>query len=441
MPRSLVLLFAVACGLAVGSAYAAQPLLDAIAAAFALSPGAAGIVVTATQAGLGLGLLLIVPLGDLLDRRRLVACQLAVGAAALTLVALAPSAPLLLAGAALVGASSVVTQVLVAYAAVLAEPERRGRVVGVVTSGVVSGILLARVVAGAVAELAGWRAVYLLAAGLTVIVGLLLVRRLPRAGGASGARHADAGAACAPLGAGAAASPAARYAALLRSTAALLAREPLLRARGGLALLTFAAFSTLWSPLVLPLSAPPHGLSHAQVGLFGIAGLVGALGAARAGRLADRGRGQRTTGAALALLLASWGPIALLDRSLVALAAGIVALDLAVQAVHVSNQSMLLAALPRAGSRAIAAYMAFYSAGSALGAIAATSAYAAAGWGGVCLQGAALSLAALGWWAWTLRRAPAALTPAPAPPPRAPARACATASAPAGRASAARSAR
>ncbi len=181
---------------------------------------------------------------------------------------------------------------------------------------------------------------------------------------------------------------------------------------------------------MLPLSAPPHGLSHAQIGLFGIAGLAGALGAARAGRLADRGRGQRTTGVALALLLASWGPIALLDRSLLALAAGIVVLDFAVQAVHVSSQSMLLSALPAAGSRATAAYMAFYSAGSALGAIAATTAYAAAGWGGVCLQGAALSLAALGWWGVTQ-----------ASPRPAPARACATGSAPAGRASAARSAR
>ncbi|MDO8185220.1 MFS transporter [Conexibacter sp. JD483] len=393
MPRSLVLLFAVACGLAVGSAYAAQPLLDAIADALALPLGAAGIVVTATQAGLALGLLLVVPLGDLLDRRRLVACQLTVGALALTLVALAPSAPLLLLGAVLVGASSVVTQVLVAYAAVLAAPAERGRVVGIVTSGVVSGILLARVVAGVVADLAGWRAVYLLAAGLTVVVGLLLVRRLPRTAAAP-----PAGAAASPTSVpGGAAS----YAALLRSTVALVAREPLLRARGGLALLTFAAFSTLWSALVLPLSAPPHGLSHAQVGLFGVAGLAGALGAARAGRLADRGRGQRTTGVALALLLASWAPIALLDRSLLALAAGIVVLDFAVQAVHVSSQSMLLAALPVAGSRAIAAYMAFYSAGSALGAIAATSAYAAAGWGGVCLQGAVLSLVALCWWALT----------------------------------------
>ncbi|WP_049793555.1 MFS transporter [Conexibacter woesei] len=400
-----MLLFAVACGLAVGNAYYSQPLLDQIAATFAIDHAAIGVVVTLTQVGLGLGLLLIVPLGDVLNRRRLVVTQLLAGVAALVVVGTSSSVAVLLIGMAALGAASVVTQVLVAYAAALSTPDRRGRAVGVVTSGVVVGILLARTLAGAITELAGWRAVYLVSAALTLIVAGLLLRVLPRE-----ERRPQA----------------IPYARLVRSSVTLLATVPLLRVRAVLALLVFAAFTTLWTALVLPLSAPPHSLSHATIGLFGLAGAAGALAAVRAGRLADRGLGQRTTGVALALLLVSWLPIALLDVTLLALVAGVVLLDLAVQAVHVTNQSMILAANPEARSRVTAAYMVFYSIGSAAGSIAATATYAAAGWTGVCVQGAAISALALTFWAATRS---------------APARACATASARADRASPATSAR
>lgn len=407
--RAPALLFAITAGLAVGNAYAAQPLLDAIAAAFSLSPGLAGAVVTATQAGLALGLVLVVPLGDVVARRRLVPAQLVVGVAALATVALAGSVPLLLVAVAVVGASSVVAQVLVAYVATLAGDADRGRAVGLVTSGVISGILLSRAVAGAVADLGGWRAVYALSAAATLVLAVLLARRLPPeqpTPAAPPAPIAPPAPAQPPAPAAPAAPPAPatrRYAALVGSTFALIARMPLLWLRGALALLVFAAFSTLWSALALPLAAPPHGLSPGQIGLFGLAGLAGALAAARAGRLADRGHAHATTGVALALLLLSWLPIALLDRSLLALAVGVVLLDLAVQAVHVVNQTLLLAAAGPARSRVTGAYMLFYSAGSAAGAVAATALYATWGWGAVCAQGAALSLAALLLWGLTRR--------------------------------------
>lgn len=406
MSRSLTLLFAVACGLAVGSAYAAQPLLDELAATFSIGRGTVGVVVTVTQVGLGLGLLLIVPLGDVLRPRRLIATQLLVGVAALVVVGTASSTAVLLGGLAVVGASSVVTQVLVAHAAMLSAPAQRGRVVGVVTSGVVTGILLARAVAGAITELAGWRAVYLAAAAATLLVGALLLRALPREAGRVPAREEPREAArlsAREPGRERPRAGAISYPRLLRTLPALLREIPLLRVRAVLALLIFAAFSTLWTALVLPLSASPHDLSHGEVGLFGLAGAAGAAGAVRAGRLADRGRGQRTTGVALALLAAAWLPISLLDRSLLALVAGIVLLDLAVQAVHVTSQSMILALRPDARSRVTAVYMSFYALGSAAGAIAATTTYAAAGWRGVCAQGAAISVAALAFWAATRR--------------------------------------
>ncbi|WP_079032030.1 MFS transporter [Streptomyces specialis] len=377
-PRGLVVLFAVACGSAVANVYFAQPLLVTLGQEFSLTPGLLGAVVMVTQLGYGLGLFLLVPLGDLVDRRRLITVQLALLAAALLTVALAPAAAVLLAGLGAVGLLAVVTQTMVAAAAALAAPDRRGRVVGAVTSGVVIGILLARAVAGLLADLAGWRSVYLFSALLTAAVACVLHRTLP--GG--GARV-----------------PGMTYGGLLRSTVAVFARHPVLRVRAGLALLTFAAFSTLWSGVVQPLSSPPWSLSHTAIGAFGLVGAAGAVAAAAAGRWSDRGLARRTTGAALVLLALSWVPLALTGRSLYALGLGALALDFAVQAVHVTNQTVVHAVRPDAGSRIIGGYMVFYSAGSALGAIGSSTAYAAAGWTGVSALGAAFSGAALLLWA------------------------------------------
>ncbi|WP_084517392.1 MFS transporter [Microtetraspora niveoalba] len=382
--RRTTLLFAAACGTAVANVYFAHPLLVTLGRTFAIGEGAVGAVVTLTQIGYGLGLFLLVPLGDLVDRRRLVVTQSLLLAAALVAVGTAAAAPVLLAAAAAVGFLAVVTQTLVAFAASLAPAERRGRVVGQVTGGVVVGILLARTVSGTLADLAGWRSVYLASAAVTLVIGLALRRALPSQ-----------------------AAPAARmtYGRLLRSTLALFAREPVFRVRAVLALLVFAAFSTLWSSVALPLSAPPLSLSHTAIGAFGLVGAAGALAAAPAGRLHDRGLGGRTTGVALALLAASWLPLAFVPRSLWALVAGALVLDLAVQAVHVTSQSMIYALRPDAGGRLIGGYMVFYSIGSAAGAVASTALYAARGWGAVCVLGAAISSVALVLWAVTRRDA------------------------------------
>ncbi|MDP9841605.1 MFS transporter [Streptosporangium lutulentum] len=390
LPRGVTLLFAIACGTAVANVYFAQPLLVTLGRDFAISPATLGAVVTLTQLGYGLGLFFIVPLGDLLNRRRLIVTQLLLLAAALTVVGTATVAALLLAGMAAVGLLAVVTQTLVAFAASLAPPAQRGRVVGLVTSGVVTGILLARTVSGLLADLAGWRSVYLTSAALTCVLALALHHALPP-------RDTTA----LPM----------RYGRLLRSTLTLFAQERLLRLRALLALLIFAAFSTLWSCVALPLSAPPLSLSHTAIGAFGLAGAAGALAATAAGRLNDRGLSQRTTGIGLALLAASWLPLAFARQSLWALTVGVIVLDLAVQAVHVTNQSLIYALRPDAGSRLIGGYMVFYSLGSAFGAIASTALYAVAGWGAVCALGAAISCLALLLWAGTRHRIP---TPAAA---------------------------
>lgn len=385
LTRGVVMLFAIACGTSVANVYFSQPLLVTMGRDLGMSPALVGSIVTLTHVGYGLGLFFLVPLGDMADRRRLVVAQLLLLVVALAVVATSGTAAALLAGMAATGLLAVVTQTLVAFAASLAPPAERGRVVGLVTSGVVIGILLARTASGLMADLAGWRSVYFASASLTALLALILYRVLPH--------HSDA-------------PPASlRYGQLLRSTVTLFARERLLRLRALFGLLIFAAFSTLWSSVALPLSEAPYFLSHGAIGALGLIGVVGALAATVAGRLNDRGRAGRTTGIALALLAASWVPLAFTRSSLWALVAGVILLDLAVQAVHVTNQTLIYALHPDAGSRLIGGYMVFYSIGSATGAIAATSLYTAAGWGAVCALGAAFSCAGLALWALT-RHAP-----------------------------------
>ncbi|AOI89055.1 MFS transporter [Burkholderia pseudomultivorans] len=379
-----VALLAVCCAASVANVYYAQPLLDSIARDFGVSDAAIGGVITATQLGCALALLFVVPLGDLLNRKRLISVQLVLLTAACIGVAASTTRIALLAGMVALGLlGTAMTQGLIACSAALAGAGERGRVVGAAQGGVVIGLLTARSLAGVVTDLAGWRAVYLVSGALAIAMLVALSRLLP-----------DRDAPRERIG----------YAALLRSMVALLRDERTLRVRGAIALLMFAAFGIFWSALVLPLSAPPHAMSHTQIGAFGLVGALGAAAAARAGRLADRGLGETTTGAALALLACSWLPIAFAPTSIPLLVVGIVLLDVGGQAVHVVNQSMILGARADAHARLVGCYMLFYSAGSGLGAIASTLTYAHAGWTGVCVLGAAVSVAALGVWAATLKR-------------------------------------
>ncbi|WP_082143686.1 MFS transporter [Nitratireductor soli] len=385
----VILLFAVASGLAVANAYFAHPLLDVMADDLGLTLSVAGLIVGATQFGYAVGLILLVPLGDLIDRRKLIVGQSLLSVLALGCVGFSATSAMLLASMAAVGLLAVVTQALVAYAASLARPAERGQVVGVVTSGIVLGILLARTVAGLLTDLSGWRTVYLVSAVLTLAIAALLYRVLPRQD-----------------------KPRARiaYPRLIGSMLTLFVEEPVLRIRAVIAMLIFANITTLLAPLVLPLSAPPFSLSHTEVGLFGLAGAAGALGAARAGRWVDRGHGQRTTGIALALMLVAWLPIALLPHSILWLILGVFVIDFGLQAAHVTNQGMIYRVRPDAQNRLTAAYMIFYSIGSAAGSSLSTMVYARAGWEGVCLMGAGIAAATLVFWAATLRATPSAAT-------------------------------
>ncbi len=378
VPDWLVWLFAVACGLSVANVYYAQPLLDALAADFGLATGVIGIVVTMTQLGSAIALLLLVPLGDMLNRRRLLLAQLWSLALALVLVAAAATPAYLLVGMLFVGMlGTAMTQGLIAYAATIAAPTERGRVIGTTQAGVLVGLLSARVLAGAIADISSWRMVYLVSAGLMLMLALLLVRVLPQPNSHSSGLS---------------------YLQLLASMGRLMWRERVLQVRGVIAMLMFAALSIFWSALVLPLSAAPYNYSKTAIGALGLIGVLGALAASRTGRWADQGWGQRTSAVALILLVVSWLPLALMQHGWIFLVVGIIALDLAGQAIHVTNQSMIFNVQEGSSSRLVGCYMLFYAAGSGLGAIAATNAFAYGGWSAVCILGAVVSGLALLFW-------------------------------------------
>ena len=373
MSRRLVLLLAVACGAAVANLYYVQPLLNVVGDAFDVSESRAGLLVTCAQVGYLLGLALLVPLGDLIERRRLVTAMLVVAATAAAACAAAPSIAVLGAALIAIGAMSAVAMILVPLAAALAGPDERGQVVGTVMSGLLVGILLSRTLSGFVAELGGWRLVFALAALGMLALALALRRGL---------------------------SPVApterlRYPQLLRSVLSLVASEPVLRRRMALGALSMGGFSVLWTSIAFLLAKAPYEYGEAVIGLFGLAGIAGALVAPLVGRLADRGYDRSTLLVLLVATLASWGLLALGESSLIALIAGIVVFDAGVQGSHINNQNAIYGLNPEARSRVTTAYMVAFFAGAVLGSALSVTVYAAGGWGATCLLGASFALIAV----------------------------------------------
>lgn len=374
---ALILLMSVATGLAVASNYYAQPLLDTIARAFDLSASSAGFIVTAAQLGYAAGLLFLVPLGDMFERRMLIVSMTLLAAGGMLITASSQSLTMMIIGTALTGLFSVVAQILVPLAATLASPEKRGKVVGTIMSGLLLGILLARTVAGLLASLGGWRTVYWVASVLMLIMALALWRGLPKV---KQENHLN-------------------YPQLLASVFSLFTRDKLLRTRAILGCLTFANFSILWTSMAFLLAAPPFNYSEGVIGLFGLTGAAGALGARPAGGLADKGKSHMTTSAGLVLLLLSWAAIWYGHVSVLALIVGILVLDLTVQGVHITNQTVIYRMKPDARNRLTAGYMTSYFIGGAAGSLISASAWQHAGWTGVCAIGAIVAaINLLVWW-------------------------------------------
>lgn len=378
LSSGIILLLAVGCGFSVANVYYAQPLLDIIGETFNINEAKLGIVVTISQIGYGLGLFLLVPLSDLADSRKLIIYQFILLALFLIVVSFAPSFIVLLAGMFLVGTMAVVTQSMVAYAASMSDNQSRGQVVGTVTSGVVVGLLLARTVAGTLTQFTGWRSVYLFSAIMSLILGLTFFLVLPPPNPNK--------------------RVALSYPKLLVSMFTLFRRHRLLTMRSFVGLFIFAAGQVLWTPMVLPLSQAPFSFSHMTIGLFGLAGVMGVIGASKAGSLADRGYAKWTSLIALILMIISWIFTGLIYQSLLFLIFGIIIFDMGLQAVHVTNQSIILKIDPEASGRITAGYMIFYSIGSAIGSVTSTFVFSKYGWIGVCMLGLVFGILALISW-------------------------------------------
>ncbi|AVO51730.1 MFS transporter [Ectopseudomonas mendocina] len=373
LPQALVLLFALCCGAIVANLYYAQPIIELIAPDVGLSAERASLIVSLTQIGYALGLLFLVPLADLLESRRLMLITTAAALLCLLAAAFANQPDLFLGLALLIGLSSVSVQMLIPLAANLAPEASRGRVVGNIMSGLLLGILLARPLASLVAGELGWRAVYLMAAGLMLLITLVIATTIPR--------HAP--------------SHRASYGQLLASLIHLLRRYPTLRRRALYQGLMFASFSLFWT--VAPLELSRHlGLSQQDIALFALAGAIGAVAAPIAGRLADAGHTWRASLVALILAPLAFAPN-LLNTGLgwVGLIVTAIVLDFAVQMSMVLGQRSIYALEPQSRARLNALYMTSIFVGGAIGSALASPVYERFGWSGTALLAAGLPLLAL----------------------------------------------
>lgn len=364
--RQMTFIMAVACGVTVANIYYNQPMIGVIEAAFPERLSVTGLVPTATQIGYAVGLLLLVPLGDRVERRRLILLQIMALLFSLAATALAPSAWALVALSALVGVTSTVAQQIVPFAAELAAPARRGAVIGTVMGGLLCGILLGRALAGVVAELWGWRAVFWSGLVLSTAVGLLLAKTLPKS-------HPKTQAS---------------YGALLQSVWTLWREEPALRRATAIQGCLFGSFSLFWTVLALHLQAH-YRLGADIAGLFGLVGAVGILFAPIAGKIADRRGPQAVIGLGIVIMLASWATFAAWAM-IAGLIVGVILLDFGEQGALISNQHVIYSLRPEARNRLTTVFMTGMFIGGAVGSAGATLAWQLGGWTADCGLGTAL---------------------------------------------------
>ncbi|WP_310396267.1 MFS transporter [Hymenobacter sp.] len=364
---------AATCGLVVANIYYNQPLLAAIGRTFHLSDSGASLVATATQVGYTLGMLFVVPLGDMLERKRLVLLMLLGAAGCLALAAWAPSFAVLAGASVLLGLLSAVPQLLVPLAAHLAPAASRGRIVGRVMSGLLVGILLSRAVSGYVGAHFGWRTMFELGAGLMVLLVALLAWKLPTD------RPTFTGS----------------YASLMKSLLTLTREQAPLRRAALVGACLFAAFSVFWTTLAFYLEGPSFGYGSDVAGFFGLIGAFGALAAPLAGKTADARGPAYTVALGIALALAAYAVLGFGGGHVAGLVVGVLLLDVGVQATHVSNQSLIFSLVPEARSRLNTVYMTAYFIGGSVGSVLGGLAWTHGGWPGVCAVGGALALAAL----------------------------------------------
>lgn len=373
MSEATIWIMTLAAGIVVANNYYNQPLLVDFARAFHASAREVGLVPILTQLGYAGGLIFLLPLGDMVERRRLVGVLLGLACIGLIGEALSPNLAWLATGSFLVGFVSVAPQILPSFAAQLAEPRERGRIVGRIMAGLLCGILLSRFVAGFTGRYLGWQAIYWLGALAMILLAIALYLTLPHV---------------APRFKG-------HYFALLRSLGSLLKAEPVLRETTLIGALQFAAFSAFWTTLAFELYSLPQHYGSDVAGAFGLAGIVGVLAAPQVGRFADRKSPRFAVLAASLIFFLGYLIFTLAGGNIIALVAGVVLLDLGMQSAHVSNMARNYALKIDAVSRLNTVYMSTRFLGGAAGAAFGNLAWSFWGWTGVCLVGLTLSALSL----------------------------------------------
>ncbi len=366
-------IMAFAAGTTVANLYYNQPLLDQIRVSFGVGFEQVGWVPTLTQIGYAFGMMFLVPLGDMFERKKLVLFFTLIAAFSLLLLSVASSFTLVLVGSLLLGLSTMAPQLLVPFATGLAAPEVRGKVVGTMMSGILLGILLARTVSGFVGASFGWRAMFALASGVLLLVAVVLAFVLPKS---TPTYHG-------------------RYLGLLGSVVKIFKEQPVLREACLFGAVLFGSFSVFWGTLIHLMETPSFGLGARAVGVYGLLGAVAVGLSPRIGALADRYDARRTTGIMIAVTIASFLVFAVSGHSLVGIALGVLLMDIGVQSGHVSNQSRTFALVPEAQSRIQTAYMFCYFVGGALGSFLGSWSWAHFQWQGVCVAAIGMLLIAL----------------------------------------------
>ncbi|WP_199194144.1 MFS transporter [Pleurocapsa sp. CCALA 161] len=369
--RKIVWLMAITSGATAANLYYNQPLLAIIAKSLDASTQDTGLIPTLGQIGYALGNFLIVPLGDLLERRRLIVTMLIGTSLALATAAVSPTIAWLTIASLIIGITTIVPQIAVPFAAVLAPPVVRGKVVGTVMSGLLIGILLSRVTSGFVGVELGWRAMYWIASGLMLVLAIAVWKILPKS------------------------QPAVRltYQQLIRSMLKLV-REPVLQEASIAGAMVFGAFSVFWSTLIFLLEQPPYEYGSEVAGLLGLIGVVGAAAAPLAGKLADRRNPRLASVLGLITTTVSFLLFWLFGYRLWGLIVGLILLSLGVQVTTVSNQALLYKLPEDKHSRLNALFITFYFVGGAVGSFLGAYGWRVWQWNGVCAVGLLLSIIA-----------------------------------------------
>ncbi|SHL70308.1 Predicted arabinose efflux permease, MFS family [Chitinophaga jiangningensis] len=369
-----IAIMALCTGLIVANIYYSQPLMVLMGEEFHVSESNAGQVTFFTQVGYALGLLFCVPLGDMLEKRKQIVIMTLASAGALVVSALSQSIGMLKAAGLLIGFTSVVPQLILPLAATLSTNENRGKVIGIVTSGLLIGILLSRTLSGIVGHHFGWRAMFWIAAGISVSLAVLMFFSFPKSQPTFKGHYGD----------------------LMRSLLTLIREQPVLREAAAINACCFGMFGLFWTTVVFLLSEAPFHYGSDKIGMMGLAAAAGALGAPLVGRIADKKNPRIAVGYGICFLFLGYFLFYIFSANIIGIIAGIIAIDLGVQAIHVSNQTRVYSLIPSARNRLNTVYMTASFIGTSLGSGIGLWVWAAGGWTGVCIAGTCLiSIAAI----------------------------------------------